>query len=381
MTGEASSQEGWVAAWSAAQQLTEPQNLPPSPGLAEQTLRQIVRLSIGGPWLRVRLSNAYGEAPLEVRAARLARATERDSVEPASDRALSFGGSASVTVPAGGEALSDPVDFALPALAKVALSVAVGATPKAVTGHPGWRATAYLQPGDATRSVSLAGAIAVEHGYFLAGIDVAAGEGSAAVAALGDSITDGRGSTTDGFDRWTDVLAARLQASPATRRIAVLNQGIGGNAVLGGGLGPTAGERFARDVLGPTGVRWVVVFEGVNDIGASRDGAVVGALVEAYRRFIASSHQRGLRVYGAPILPFGGSQYASEGHEAARRAVNEWIRTSKAFDAVVDFDAAVRDAYDASRLDPAYDSGDHLHLNPAGYRALADAVDPGLFTL
>jgi lysophospholipase L1-like esterase len=371
-------EQGWVAVWSAAQQLAQPQDLPPS-GLSEQTLRQVVRLSMGGPRLRVRLSNAFGDRPLEIRAARIARSAGGDAVVPDGDHPLAFGGKSSVTLPAGAEIASDPVDFAVSGLTKVALSLAFGRTPQAITGHPGWRATAYLAPGDQARSLGLEGTSAIEHGYVLAGIDVAAGAGSATVVAIGDSITDGRGSTTDGFDRWTDVLAERLQSTPATRNIAVLNQGIGGNAVLAGGLGPTASERFARDALGPSGVRWVIVFEGVNDIGAARDSAVAGALVAAYRRFASAARERSLRVYGATILPFGGSQYASEPHEAARRTVNQWIRTSGAFDAVVDFDAAVSDPSDPSRLDPRYDGGDHLHLNPAGYRALASAVDLGLF--
>jgi lysophospholipase L1-like esterase len=377
-SGMNAAEQDWVAAWRSAQQLTDPPNLPPS-GLSQQTLRQVVRVSLGGRRVRVHLSNAFGDGPLEIRAARVARSAGGDAVDPAGDRPLAFGGEASVTLPAGAEIASDPVDFAVSGLTKVAISLAFGRTPRAITGHPGWRATAYLGPGDQARSPRFEGTSSIEHGYVLAGIDVPAAASGGAVVALGDSITDGRGSTTDGFDRWTDVLAERLQSSSATRTIAVLNQGIGGNAVLTGGLGPTGAERFARDALGPSGVRWIIVFEGVNDIGSARDSAVAGALVAAYRRFVAAAHQRGLRAYGAPILPFGGSQYSSEVHEAARQAVNQWIRTRGAFDGVVDFDAAVRDPRDPSRLDSRYDSGDHLHLNPAGYRALAGAVDLALF--
>jgi lysophospholipase L1-like esterase len=170
-----------------------------------------------------------------------------------------------------------------------------------------------------------------------------------------------------------------LQANASTARLAIINQGIGGNALVAGGLGPTATERFDRDVLGPSRVRWLIVLEGVNDLGASTSRAIDRVLVATYRRFIQSVHARGIRAYGAPILPFGGSQYDSAEHEAARQAVNVWIRASGEFDAVVDLDRAVRDPADPARLAPAFDSGDHLHLNPAGYRAMADAVDLSLF--
>ena len=206
---------------------------------------------------------------------------------------------------------------------------------------------------------------------------------SAAVVALGDSITDGRGSTTNGNDRWPDGLARRLQANPATAGVAVLNQGMGGNAVVSGGLGPTAMQRFANDVLGQRGVRWLIVLEGVNDIGAASGPAAAAAataLIAAFGRFVDLSHDRGIKVFGVPILPFGGSNYDSAAHRAARQTVNDWIRTSGKFDAVIDLDAAVRDPANPLKLLPAYDTGDHLHLTPAGYRAMADAVDLSLFT-
>jgi lysophospholipase L1-like esterase len=222
-------------------------------------------------------------------------------------------------------------------------------------------------------------AATTDHWYFIQAIDVEAVAPSAAVVILGDSITDGRGSTTNANDRWPDFLARRMQANPATAPLSVLNQGIGGNAVLSGGLGPTAIARFDRDVLSQRGVRWLIVLEGVNDIGGSGDASVAGRLISAYDGLIDAAHERGLLVYGVPILPFGDSGYDSPLHEAARQEVNAWVRTSGRFDAVIDLDRVVADPAVPNRLLPAYDSGDQLHLSPAGYEAMAEAVDLGLF--
>lgn len=199
--------------------------------------------------------------------------------------------------------------------------------------------------------------------------------------ALGDSITDGHGSKDDKNNRWPDDLAKRLQASAGTRNVAVLNEGIGGNAVLRGGLGPTALSRFERDVLGQESVRWLIVLEGVNDIGGSRgtNSTVAQDLIAAYQKLIDRAHAQKIRVYGATIVPFGGSGYASAAHEAARQTVNEWIRTSGKFDAVIDFDAVVRDPQNPARLLPAADSRDHLHPGVKGYQMMADAIDLKLF--
>ncbi len=302
-------------------------------------------------------------------------------VLPASDKALAcFQGVARlVTILPGEEVWSDAFDFDLAAVTNVTVTIRFGETPAAVTGHPGSRATSYLRRGDTVAVTDMAGAAAVQHWYVLTGIDAEADAGCAAVVALGDSITDGRGSTTDGNNRWTDDLALRLGADERPLRTAVVNAGIGGNAVLAGGLGPTAMARFDRDVLEESGVRWVIVFEGVNDIGGSRDPSVAAGLISAYGKFIEKAHGKGLRIYGATITPFGGSMYFTPAHEAARQTVNTWIRTSGKFDAVIDFDSAVRDPSDSGKLLPTCDTGDHLHLNPAGYRAMAAAVDLKLF--
>jgi lysophospholipase L1-like esterase len=213
----------------------------------------------------------------------------------------------------------------------------------------------------------------------LNGIDVEADNSSAAIVTLGDSITDGRGSGTDRNDRWPDDLAHRLQANKSTAGIAVLNEGIGGNCVLHGGLGPTALSRFDRDVLSQSGVRWLIVIDGVNDIGGSHDESVATNLIAAYEKIIEQAQAHNIRVYGATILPFGGSFYDSPVHETARETVNTWIRTSGQFDKVIDFDAAMHDPQNPSHLLPAADSGDHLHPNEVGYKMMAETIDLKLF--
>jgi lysophospholipase L1-like esterase len=369
----------WVGTWGSSQQLTEPKNLPPPPGLTSNTLRQVVHVSVGGKRLRVRFSNVFGANPVTLSSVHLALSDGRSAIKTNSDRALMFQGKSSVTIPAGESVLSDTFDFDLAPLSDFAVTIHFDGTSGHVTGHPGSRSTSYLQAGDAVLAVDLSTAARTQHWYILNGIDVEAEPSSAAIVALGDSITDGRGSGTDKNDRWPDDLARRLQAGPDTANIAVLNEGIGGNCVLRGGLGPTALSRFERDVLSQSGVRWLIILEGVNDIGGSRDSSVSTNLIEAYGKMIEQAKARHLRVYGATILPFGRSFYDSPAHETARTTVNDWIRHSGRFDAVIDFDAALRDPQNPSRLLPAADSSDHLHPNEKGYKMMADAIDLKLF--
>ncbi len=355
--------------------------MPPTPGLAGSTLRQVIHVSVGGPRMRVRLSNTFGRSAITIMSARIARSLGGSAIDVESDRPLKFGRVDSTVIAAGEMVTSDPLDCDVAPLADFAVSIRIGSAPAEVTGHPGSRTTSYLQWGDWASAAELPSAVTTDHWYVLAGLDVVAD--GAAVVTLGNSITDGRGSGTNRNNRWPDNLARRLRSDPRTREVAVLNAGIGGNTVLAGGLGPTALSRLDRDVLEQSGVRWVIVFEGVNDIGGARGpgaAAAVGRdLILAYRQIIARAHVRGLRVYGGTITPFGGSSYGDAEREDVRQTVNRWIRSSGAFDAVIDFDAAVRDPANPGRLLPAADSGDHLHPGEEGLRLMAAAIDLGLF--
>jgi len=371
----------WVGTWATGPQLTETGNNPPDPpGLTNNTLRQIVYTSISGSQVRLRLSNEFGNGPVTMNAVHVALSTTGGTINTSTDKAVTFSGAASVTIPQNQAVFSDPFAFALPALGKVAITIAFGSTPSGITGHPGSRTTSYLATGNMVSAATLSGAMTAEHWYYIVGLDVMAPAGTAAVVTLGDSITDGRGSTTDMNNRWPDVFSRRLQANAATMgKVAVLNQGIGGNAVLTGGLGPTAQARFMRDVLQMRGVKWLIVFEGVNDLGGSSSGATTAQqLITAYGSFVDMAHAMGIKAYGATITPLGMSYYNAD-RDAGRNMVNTWIRTSNKFDAVIDFDMAVRDPADASKMLGTYDSGDGLHPSVAGHQKLADTVDLALF--
>ncbi len=384
--------EAWVTSWGASQQIPEPANALPLDDLRDATVRQIVHLSLGGEALRVHLSNAFGTSALRFTSVHIAHplSPAGAGIDPASDRALTFAGKPEVTIPPGAEYVSDPIAMAVAPLSDVAVTFHLDAPPARETGHPGSRATSYYVHGDRVSAAELSDAKKVDHWYQLTEIDVRAGAKAAVVVALGDSITDGHAATTNGNDRWTDVLAARLQAQRKTRTVGVSNQGIGGNHLLTDGLGPNVLARFDRDVLAPAGARWVIVFEGVNDLGglartgevpAEDHAALVERVIAAYEQIVERAHENGLRVYGATITPYTGSDYYHPGpmSERDRLAVNEWIRAEGHFDAVIDFDAAVRDPAHPDRLLPAFDCGDHLHPSPAGYKVLGEAVPLGLF--
>jgi len=382
----------WVASWGTSQQVPEPQNALSTEDLRDATVRQIFHLSVGGRALRLHLSNAFGTAALHFTSVHVARplSSSSSAIDVASDRPLTFAGITDVEVPPGAEFLSDPLDFPVAPLSDLAVTFHLDAPPARQTGHPGSRATSYYVHGDFVSAANLIEPKHVNHWYQVAGIDVQTGPGGAAIAVIGDSITDGHGATTNGNDRWTDVLARRLQDSPSTRNIGVSNQGIGGNHLLTDGLGPNVLSRFDRDALAPAGVQWVIVFEGVNDLGglarldevtAAEHAALVRRVVAAYQQVIARAHAHGLRVYGATITPYVGSTYYHPGpmSEADRQAVNQWIRTAGHFDALIDFDAVVRDPQHPDQLLPIYDCGDHLHPSPAGFKAMGDAVPLDLF--
>jgi len=295
-----------------------------------------------------------------------------------------------MAIPAGADYLSDPVSYSVTPLSDLAVTIHLDRLPTDQTGHPGSRATSYLVHGSQVAAVNLSDAKQIEHWYFIEGIDVHAADTTTAVVILGDSITDGHGATTNGNDRWPDVLARRLQAAPQSRMVAVLNHGIGGNRLLLDGLGPNALARFDADVIAQAGVAYLIVLAGINDIGMlGRTGdatiaqhqELVHDIVAAYEQIAARAHTHGIKVAGGTILPFMGSSFYHPGpeSEADRQAVNKWIRTPGHFDAIIDFDQIMRDPKDPVRLLPEFDSGDHLHPSPAGYAAMAAAVPVAFF--
>ena len=373
----------WVGTWSTAPQLVESRNKPPEPGLSHNTLRQVVRVSLGGDSLRMRFSNEFGTSPVTLAAVHIAVSAGGSVIDTSSDRSISFGGESEVTLKPGTAVTSDPFRFALKPRTDATITIHFGDTSPDVTGHPGSRTTSYLLPGNRISSADFAGSVQTEHWYIVDGIDVMAPDSSAAVVVLGNSITDGRGSGTNKQDRWPDELARRLQENPATRQVAVLNEGIGGNCVLRNCLGPSALSRFDRDVLNQSKVHWLIILEGINDIGqawnAKAADEVAKGLIAAYGNMIDIAHAKGIRVYGATLTPFGGSFYDSPERQSAWKMVNEWIRSGGHFDAVIDFDAALRDPANPLHLLPDADSGDHLHPSETGHRMMGEAVDLKLF--
>jgi lysophospholipase L1-like esterase len=374
----------WVGTWSTSPQLVETSNNPPSPGLSNNTLRQIVHVSIGGDSLRMRFSNEFSTSPVTLNSVHIAVSKGNGAIDTTTDKALYFTGMTEVTIEPGAAVTSDPFQFELQPLTDVAITIYFGNTSPDVTGHPGSRTTSYLLTGNQVSRADFPRAVRTDHWYVINTIDVLAPDSAYAVAILGNSITDGRGSGTNKQNRWPDELARRLQANPATQQVAVLNEGIGGNCVLGACLGPSAVSRFERDVLNQYGVKWLIILEGINDIGGASGSQgstkVAQDLIDAFGQMIDSAHARGILVYGATMLPFGGSFYDSQDHQNAWQTVNDWIRNSGRFDAVVDLDAALHDPSNPTKLLPAADTGDHLHPNETGHHMMAEAIDLTLFS-
>ncbi len=376
----------WIGSWGSAQQVPEAENALAPEDLRDATLRQVVHLSAGGQTLRVHVSNAFGPAPLHLTSVHVAHPISNASaaIDPATDKALAFAREPDVVIPAGAEYVSDPLEYPLAAGSDLTISIHFDEPPAQQTGHPGSRATSYVAHGDLVSAADLPNARKVEHWYQLSGVDVAAAAGAFSIVALGDSITDGHGSTANGNDRWPDVLARRLQ-SAGMRNAGVVNEGIGGNHLLTDGLGPNALARLDRDVLAQAGVREVIVLEGVNDLGglartkpasAAEHAALVEHILAAYEQIVVRAHAEKLRVLGGTILPYEGSDYyhPDAASERDRQAVNAWIRAPGHFDAVIDFDKVMRDPAHPERLRPAFDCGDHLHPSPGGYAAMANAI-------
>jgi len=352
--------------------------------LDEQTVRQVVRASVGGKSLRVRISNAHGDGPLTVGAARVALHDKGSAIKPGSDRALTFNGKASFVIPPGALAVSDPVEMKVEPLANLAISLFVtGQEPEPTVHLTGLHTTYVTKAGDFTKDAELSDTTTLQAWYWITGVDVLAPSGAATIVAFGDSITDGATSTPDKDQSWPSHLAVRLAADKKTAHVGVVNHGISGNQLLNDGAGVSALARFDRDVLGQPGVKWLVVLEGINDIGMSSmmGGEVVSAdeIIGAQKQLIDRAHLHGVKVVGATLLPYGGASYYSEKGEAVRQAVNQWIRSGGAYDAVVDFDAKLRDPQKPSEMNPAYYINDHLHPNDAGYKLMADSFDLSIF--
>ncbi len=372
----------WVGTWATAPQLVEPHNMPPSPGLTNNSLRQVLRVSIGGDTLRMKFSNFAGTSPVTMKAVKFALSAGGKDIYDSTSVLLKFNGNPEITIDSAGSVISDPFPFNLQPRMNIAITIYFGETSATVTGHPGSRTTSYLLAGNDISVTDFTGAVTTDHWYNITGIDVLAPSTSACVAIIGNSITDGRGSVTNMQNRWTDIFSERLLANPATENIGVLNLGLGGNCVLRYCLGPAAIDRFKRDVLDQSGVRAAIVFEGVNDIGGVNTmesaTSVATGLIEAYNQMIDSAHARNIIIYGATITPFKNHGYYNQYSELCRQKVNEWIRNSGRFDAVIDFDKAVRNPNDTLSLISSYQN-DGLHPDTAGYRRMVECIDLNLF--
>lgn len=388
----------WIATWGAAPlpPTTAAGPRPATPGFSNQTIRQIVRISAGGNRVRVRFTNEYGTKPLAIGAAHIALADDKGNVQAGTDRALTFAGAAGTLIPAGAPMLSDPVELPAKALSTLSISVYLPEDTGPCTCHALGMQTAYVsEPGDFTDK-GFTPKDKILSRAFISGVEVEAAYPTKVLAVLGDSISDGVGSTNDANRRWPDLLAERLAARDARKGWGVVNMGISGNRLLTDGAGQSALARFDRDILSVPGLTHVIVFLGVNDLGISYgkfEGpmgeffktqmptrkATAESMIAAYRQLIERAHAKGVKIYGATIAPYEGAMYYSAEGNTVREAINKWIRTGGAFDAVLDFDAAFRDPTKPTQMATALQSGDHLHGSDAGYAAVAKSIDLGLF--
>ncbi|KAF2841529.1 hypothetical protein M501DRAFT_970115 [Patellaria atrata CBS 101060] len=386
----------WVDTWTSMPQLVEQNNLPPSPfngggaQFRDATLRQTLHMSVGADKIRIEISNTFGGSDLPVTAASIALPTGGQAgvagIQADTVKAITFGGSASVVVPRGKVVLSDEIDFPVKpqSMISVSLYFQQGQSGSSITGHPGSRTTSWMQSGNRVTAATLSGSN-TKHWYFISAVQALVPTTTSSLIILGDSITDGRGSDDDKNNRWPDLLLARMQSNGITN-VAINNQAAGGNAVLSGGLGPTLMSRYQRDALTRPNVKYVMIFEGVNDLGngpTSTQGAnqLADQLTNAFKTIAADAHKLGYKVFAATITQFtgNGQSYGNPAREAARQRVNNWILTSGTFDAVIDFAKILGNPSNPSILDSKYDGGDHLHPNVAGYQAVANAFPLDIF--
>ncbi|KAF1830904.1 SGNH hydrolase [Decorospora gaudefroyi] len=397
----------WVDAWATMPQLTEPANLPPAPFnqtgavFVNSTIRQTLYMTTDARQIRLKFSNVFGGSNLPITAVTVALPLNQTAgihqIQPRTVQKVTFGGKESISIPNGALAVSDPLNFPIKAeqIVTVTTYLASGQTTNSITSHPGSRTTSWWQFGNAVSAASLAitdaSTQSAAHWYFLSSIEAWVPPSTGSLIIVGDSITDGRGSTNNANNRWPDLLLQRLQKYPSTRSISIGNLAAGGNRILADGLGPNAWGRIDRDVLAHPGVRYAMIFEGVNDIGTagttpSAQTAVYEGLVQAYKQMVTLMHAHGIPVFGATITPFSAPAnftggYSDPEREKTRQKVNAFIRDSGVFDAVVDFDRFLADPDMPSQLDPLYDTGDYLHPNPRGYERLAELFPLRIFGL
>ena len=375
----------WVGTWACAPVGEEAKAAVVAQGGPKDssvTIRNVVHLSLGGKVLRLRISNEYGPTPLAMETVHVALSNGKDAIQSDTDHMVTFSGSPTLTIPAGKTVESDPVKMDLPPFASLAVSMYIPQQKNVkLTYHVRALSTNYIAPGDQAAATALANPREIRTWVFLTGVDVRVSADTAAVVAYGDSITDGMVSTVDANRRWPDDLARRLQANPRTAHLAVLNEGIAGNRILYEQAGPSMLERMDRDVFGQFGVKYLVVFAGINDLHHAvnrpdpTEKEMAPDIIAGIRQIVVRAHAHGIKVFVATITPSGGSQFHNPPSEAIRTAVNTWIRTGDGFDGVFDFDKAARDTINPTVLAKPYDSPDHTHLNDAGYQALADSID------
>jgi len=385
----------WVSAWSAAMHAPLPfPGLPPSPVFENQTIRMIVRPTIAGERVRIRLSNSFGTTGVKIGAVHIAIAAQDSKSLPETDHALTFSGASSVTIPPGAPVLSDAVDLKVPRFTEITVSLFLPEKTSSSTVHFWGQHKTYISgPGDFTSKADIPSTTTSPSWYWLSDLEVWASDQTAATVTLGDSITDGVGAAQGDYADWPDLLANRLAGDQGVPGLAVVNEGIGGNRILRDGAGVNALARLDRDVLAQPGIVNLIVLEGINDIGWPHmkpklpNGTIMKEapfaselvntqeLIMGLQQIIERAHQHGIKVFFATLTPYEGADYYSEDGEATRQAVNQWIRTSGAFDGVFDFDAAVRDPSHPSQFREGYHSGDHLHPSATGYKEMANAID------
>jgi lysophospholipase L1-like esterase len=387
-----SNDQKWVGTWASAP-LTDLHGKPADqrlaldtqPGVSGATLREVVRVSMGGEMVRVRFSNLYGTEPLVIGAAQIAQTLKGASIVSGTGKPLTFHGRPTVSIPAGALAVSDAVAFKLAPLSDLTVSFYLPTPSGPVTEHSLGNSTSFHAPGNVVANDALEARATVTSWEYLNGVDTLAPADAGAVITIGDSITDGAKSTIDTNQRWPDELARRLQADPKFRKLSVLNEGISGNKILLDGAGPNVLARFDRDVIAQSGAKYLLILEGINDIGRLHSfpdsGLTAADLIFALDQMIVRAHAHGIAVIGCTLTPYHGAGYYTEQGEAIRKAVNDWIRTGGAFDGVVDFEAAVRDPNHPDTYLPSDEPGDHLHPNDAGYKVMGDAIDLKLFTV